>query len=512
MILFIIGTILIAVSTIAFVFINLRIKSTFKKEKEVSIKANKIIKNAKRKAEDFLREAKIQSKEDALKIKNELEKESKERHKELIEIEKKLLKKEDHVDSKERTIEKREVEIYEKQQYITKQKRKLDEIYGKQVEILEKITSLGKKEAKEMLLNNLEREVRNDAAKFIKEAEEMANKIAIKKSREIIATAIQRCAVDNVVEISTSIVQLPGDDMKGRIIGREGRNIRAFETLTGIDLIVDDTPETVVLSGFDPIRREIAKLTLQKLVYDGRIHPTRIEEIYKQSKKNLEETIMEIGESTALKVDVQNLSPKIIYLIGRLNYRTSYGQNILQHSIEVAHISSMIAQELGVNTRLARRAGFLHDLGKAIDFEKEGTHAQLGAEFASKNGENDEVVHAILAHHEEVKPQTIEALLVAAADAISASRPGARRESIEAYVKRLEKLENLATNFEGVEKAFAIQSGREIRIMVKPEIINDKMSAKLARDIVKKIENELEYPGTILVTIIRETRFQDTAK
>lgn len=483
-----------------------------KKEKEVEARTAKLVKEAERAAEDIRREALIQSKEEMLKIRNEAENELKERREKQLLQENRLIQKEEHLDVREAHLETKEGELQKKTASVEKQQQDIEVVYQKQIEILEKVAQLGREDAKKMLLEHLDREVKFEAAKIIKETEELAQKTSVRKAREIIATAIQRCAVDNVVEITTSVVALPNDEMKGRLIGREGRNIRAFETLTGIDLIIDDTPETVVLSGFDPIRREIAKLTLEKLIQDGRIHPTRIEDIYNQAKKDLEAIIMDIGERSALEADVQNLSQNIIYLLGRLHYRTSYGQNVLQHSIEVAHIASLMAQELNVNVRLARRAGLLHDIGKAIDFEREGTHAQLGADFAVKNGENEEVIHAILAHHEETKPQTIEAILVAAADAISASRPGARRESIEAYIKRLETLENLAISFSGVEKAFAIQSGREIRVMVKPDIINDKLASKLARDIVKKIESELEYPGTIKVTVIRETRVQEVAK
>ncbi len=493
------------------VFLLTKEQSVLKKERDTKQQSVKILKEAERKAEDIRRESILQSKEELHLKKNELEDEARKERDKIASAENRLIQKEENLDKKEANLDLLTHDNKRKEESLQKRNEELDKIFEEQSNVLENISGLSKDEAKKMLLDHMEREVKYDASKMIKETEELAQKTALKKSREIIATAIQRCAVDNVVEVTTSVVTLPSDDMKGRIIGREGRNIRAFETLTGIDLIIDDTPEAVVLSGFDPIRREIAKLTLSKLVTDGRIHPTRIEDVYNQAKKELELNIMELGEKTALDADVQNLSQEIIYLLGRLNYRTSYGQNVMQHSIEVAHLSSLMAQELGVNVRLARRAGLLHDLGKSFDFEKEGTHAQLGAEFAKKHGENDEVVHAILAHHEEVQPQTIEAIIVAAADAISASRPGARRESIEAYVKRLENLENLATSFNGVDKAFAIQSGREIRVMVKPDVINDKLSPKLARDIVKKIENELEYPGTIKVTVIRETRIQEVA-
>ena len=504
-------TIIIAILLVTAYVLYIKDNSIFKREKDAKQIAGKIIKEAERKAEDIKRESILEAKEEFLQKKNELEDEVKKERDKFLTVENRLIQKEENLDKKEANLDLLTNENKKKEEALAKRDEEIDKLYQEQSVVLENISKLSKDEAKKLLLDNMEREIKYEASKMIKETEELAQKTALKKSREIIATAIQRCAVDNVVEVTTSVVALPGDDMKGRIIGREGRNIRAFETMTGIDLIIDDTPEAVVLSGFDPIRREIARITLTKLVSDGRIHPSRIEELYNQAKKDLEITIMDLGEKTAMEADVQNLSQEIIYLLGRLNYRTSYGQNVMQHSIEVAHLASLMAQELGVNVRLARRAGLLHDLGKSFDFEKEGTHALLGAEFAKKHGENDEVVHAILAHHEEVKPQTIEAILVAAADAISASRPGARRESIEAYVKRLENLETLATSFSGVEKAFAIQSGREIRVMVKPDIINDKLTPKLARDIVKKIENELEYPGTIKVTVIRETRVQEIA-
>ncbi|MEI7941661.1 MAG: ribonuclease Y [Candidatus Riflemargulisbacteria bacterium] len=503
--------IIIAILLVTAYVLYVKDNSIFKREKDAKQVAARILKEAERKAEDIKRESILEAKEEFLQKKNELEDEVKKERDKFLTIENRLIQKEENLDKKEANLDLLTNENKKKEEALAKRDEEIDKLYQEQSVVLENISKLSKDEAKKLLLDNMEREIKYEASKMIKETEELAQKTALKKSREIIATAIQRCAVDNVVEVTTSVVALPGDDMKGRIIGREGRNIRAFETMTGIDLIIDDTPEAVVLSGFDPIRREIARITLTKLVSDGRIHPSRIEELYNQAKKDLEITIMDLGEKTAMEADVQNLSQEIIYLLGRLNYRTSYGQNVMQHSIEVAHLASLMAQELGVNVRLARRAGLLHDLGKSFDFEKEGTHALLGAEFAKKHGENDEVVHAILAHHEEVKPQTIEAILVAAADAISASRPGARRESIEAYVKRLENLETLATSFSGVEKAFAIQSGREIRVMVKPDIINDKLTPKLARDIVKKIENELEYPGTIKVTVIRETRVQEIA-
>lgn len=508
----ILAGVLIAIFAGGLYWISIKNAGVGRKEKDAESRATKILKDAERNAEDVRREALIQGKEEIHRLRNELEDEMRERRDKQLLIESRVLQREEHLDQREAHFEVREGELTQKKTALDRQQADLDIVYKQQVEILEKVAGLSQEEAKKLLLENLERDLKYEASKMIKETEDMATKTAQRKAREIIATAIQRCASDNVVELTTSVVTLPSDEMKGRLIGREGRNIRAFETMTGIDLIIDDTPEAVILSGFDPIRREIARQTLRKLVADGRIHPTRIEEVYEQCKKELEANIVEIGERTAMELDIQDISPQILYLLGRLHYRTSYGQNQLSHSVEVAHVASLMAQELGVNPRLACRAGLLHDIGKAIDFEREGTHAGLGAAFAHKHGENDEVVHAILAHHEEQKPQTIEAILVAAADAVSASRPGARRESVEAYVKRLENLELLAVSFQGVEKAFAIQSGREVRVMVKPDIINDKLSAKLAHDIVRKIESELEYPGTIKVTVIRETRVTDVAK
>ncbi len=363
-----------------------------------------------------------------------------------------------------------------------------------------------------MLLSNIEKDVEKDAALLIIRAEELAKKEADKRAKEIITTAIQRCAVDHVVETTTTAVELPNDEMKGRIIGREGRNIRAFETATGVDLIVDDTPEAVILSSFDPLRREIAKLTLQKLIADGRIHPARVEEMHEKAKQEIKAAIWEFGERAAVETDVHGIPPVLIQLLGRLRFRKSYGQNVLQHSIECSHLAGMLAAELNVNVKLAKRAGLLHDIGKAIDQEVEGTHTKLGVMFAQKAGESPEVLHAIEAHHGDVEAKTIEAVLVAVSDAISASRPGARRDTLEQYVKRLESLETLAKSFEGVEKVYAIQAGREIRVIVKPDKIDDIMAAKLAHDIAKKIESELEYPGEVKVTVIREIRAQDIAK
>ncbi len=495
-----------------YIFLKLKGSRLDERISDLQKKAENIIHEANQKSEKIVKDAEIKGRDEIIKGHRELEDEIRERRGEQQVVEKRLLQKEEHLETREIYLAEKDVDLQKKNEESEKLKTKLDGIYKQQIEVLEKVANMDRAAARTQLLQTMEREVKKDMALMIKDVEAEAQKTAQRKARDIVAQAIQRCAMDHVVDLTTSVVQLPNDDMKGRIIGREGRNIRAFETCTGVDLVVDDTPEAVVLSAFDPIRRELARRTLLKLLEDGRIHPARIEEVYAKVKQDLLNFIMEKGEQVALEMDVINVSPKIVELIGRLYFRTSFGQNVLAHSIEVAHIASFIAQELGVNSRLAKRAAFLHDIGKAIDFEQEGTHARLGADFAAKHGESEEVVHAILAHHEEIPAQTVEAIIVLAADAVSAARPGARRESIEAYIKRLQKLEAIANSYPGVEKCFAIQAGREIRIMVKPDVLDDTGSYKLSRDVAKKIENELEYPGTIKVTVIRESRYQETAK
>ncbi|GBR77560.1 ribonuclease Y [Candidatus Termititenax dinenymphae] len=480
--------------------------------KEADQKVKKKLSEAELIAENIIKSAEIKNKDEMLKLRNEFEKEIKDRRGELNQIEQRLTQKEVRIDEKEINLLNKDKTVTELKTALETKQQKLDALYNESADRLEKIASLSKEEAKKQLLESLEQELKSQSSKMISDYEEEAKRSGEKKARDIVALAIKRCAIDNIVENTTSIVELPSDDMKGRIIGREGRNIRTFEQMTGIDVVVDDTPEVVILSGFDPIRREIARLTLKQLVTDGRIHPARIEETVEKMRKDLSKKVQETGEKVALELDVQNLSPKAYDLIGRLAYRTSYGQNCLQHSIEVAHISGLIAQELGVNHSLAKRAGLLHDIGKAIDFENEGTHAKLGGAVLKKLGESDEVIHAVLAHHEEVQPSTIEAIIVMVSDAISAARPGARREAIESYIKRMEKLEQIANSFNGVEKSFAIQAGREIRVMVKPDVVDDSTALKTARDIARKIEAELEYPGQIKVSVIRETRVQDFAK
>ncbi|KAF0134954.1 MAG: uncharacterized protein FD145_335 [Candidatus Saganbacteria bacterium] len=474
--------------------------------------AKRILEDAKREAETKRKEAILDLKEEAVKLRRDFDQETKERKQELSGIERRLLQREEHLEKKEKINDAEEKKIKEKADELAKIREELQKGHEKQIQELEKISGLPKEEARKVLLESLGKDVERDAALIIKRKEEEIKKDAEKMAREILATAIQRCAVDHVVETTTTMVELPSDDMKGRIIGREGRNIRAFETKTGVDLIVDDTPEAVILSSFDPLRRETARLTLSKLIVDGRIHPARVEEMYEKSKLELKAAMWEHGESATIECDVHGLPPVLIQLLGRLHYRTSYGQNVLQHSKEVSHLAGMVAAELGVNIKLAKRAGLLHDIGKAIDQEVEGTHTKLGALFAQKAGESAEVIHAIEAHHEDIPAQSIEAILVLVSDAISAARPGARRDTLEAYVKRLEKLEAVAKAFEGVERVFAIQAGREVRVIVQPEKIDDQMAPKLAYDIAKKIESDLEYPGEIKVTVIRETRSQEIAK
>lgn len=474
--------------------------------------AKRIMEDAKKEAERVRKEAMLEAKDEAIRQRVEMEREIKERKGELTGTERRLQSREDHLENKEKNLEGRESQIKKAEEELIKLKDTLGKVQGQLIVELEKVAALSREDAKKELLSRLDKELEIEASKKIKANEEEIKKESEKRAREILATAIQRCAVDHVVETTTSVVELPSDDMKGRIIGREGRNIRAFETLTGVDLIVDDTPEAVILSSFDPLRRETAKLTLQKLIADGRIHPARVEEMNEKAKQELKAAMWEHGERAAMETGVHGLPPVIIQLLGRLHYRTSYGQNVLQHSVEMAHLAGMLASELGVNVNLAKRAALLHDIGKAIDQETEGTHTRLGVVFAEKAGESPEVLHAIEAHHGDVDPKTIEAVIVQVCDTISAGRPGARRDTLEAYVKRLEKLETVAKSFDGVERVYAISAGREIRIIVQPDRINDDLAAKLAHDVAKKIEAELEYPGEVRVTVIRETRSSDVAR
>ncbi len=475
-------------------------------------KAKHIIEDAQKAAEGKKREALVEAKEEIHKNRVEYEKEVRERRNEISRQERRIQQKEETLDKKTEALEQKEEQLAKKNKELDGQREEIKKLKDTQIELLEKISGLTAEEAKEYLLKNIESEVRHETAMMIKEIEGQAKEEADKRAKNILGLAIQKCAADHVAETTVSVVPLPSEDMKGRIIGREGRNIRTLETLTGIDLIIDDTPEAVILSGFDPIRREVARVALEKLIVDGRIHPARIEEMVDRAKKEVDATIKQEGEQATFETGVHGLHPEVIKLLGKLHFRTSYGQNVLKHAIEVSHLSGLLAGELGADIMLAKRAGLLHDLGKAVDHETEGTHVTIGVDLAKKYKENQEVIHAIHAHHGDIEATTLVASIVQAADAISAARPGARRENIETYIKRLEKLEEIADSFKGVDKSYAIQAGREIRIMVKPEAVNDDDAVILARDIVKRIESELQYPGQIKVNVIRETRAVDYAK
>lgn len=474
--------------------------------------AKSIVSEAEKTAASKKRELKLEAKEEIQKLRADLDKEVKERRNELSRQERRLNQKEETLDKKTDTLERKDQSLSSKLKSLEKKEQEINELKNKQTAELERISGMTREEAKDILLKGIEARTRHEAAVMVKEIEQEARDTAERKAKNIVALSIQKVAADHVAETTVSVVNLPNDEMKGRIIGREGRNIRTLETLTGVDLIIDDTPEAVVISSFDPIRREVAKVALEKLIVDGRIHPARIEETVEKSRKEVEAIIKQEGENASFETGVHGLHPELIKLLGKLKYRTSYGQNVLKHSIEVAHLAGVMAGELGADIATAKRAGLLHDIGKAVDHEVEGSHVTIGADIAKKYRENKEVIHAIMAHHGDVEPQTIVASLVQAADAISAARPGARRENLETYIKRLEKLEEIANEFEGVEKSYAIQAGREIRIMVKPQMINDDGMVMVAKDIVKRIENELEYPGQIKVSLIRETRAVDYAK
>lgn len=474
--------------------------------------AKNMILDAEKKSETINKEILLEAKEEAHKLRNEVDKEVRERRAEIQRSERRLIQKEESLDKKIENIEKKEEGIAKKEQSLNDKKADLEKKIAKQTEELERISGITTEEAKQILLANTEKEVRHDASVMIKQIETKAKEEADKKAKEIITGAIQRCAADHVAESTVSVVALPNDEMKGRIIGREGRNIRAIETLTGVDLIIDDTPEAVIVSGFDPVRREIARLALEKLIVDGRIHPARIEEMVDKAEKEVAQIIKEEGEQATFEVGIYNLHPELVKLLGRLKYRTSYGQNVLKHSVEVAHLAGLMASELGLDVKLAKRAGLLHDIGKALDHEFEGTHVDIGIEVLKKYKESEAVINGMAAHHGDYEPKSMEAILIAAADALSAARPGARRETLDAYIKRLEKLEEIANTTQGVDKSFAIQAGREIRIIAKPDEINDEDIVLLAREISKKIESELEYPGQIKVNVVRETRAIDYAK
>ncbi|APR02005.1 ribonuclease Y [Clostridium botulinum] len=487
-------------------------KKAKEKLSEASKEARRLKEEAERDAEAKKKEAILEAKEEAHKLRAEVERENRERRNEVQRLERRIIQKEEALDKKSEALENKEEALNKKQQKIEDVETHMEELHEKQRIELERISGLTTEQAKEFLLEQVRKEVKHETAVMIKEIETKAKEEADKRAREVITYAIQRCAADHVAETTVHVVNLPNDEMKGRIIGREGRNIRTLETLTGVDLIIDDTPEAVILSGFDPIRREVARIALEKLIVDGRIHPARIEEMVEKAKKEVEVSIKEEGEQATFETGIHGLHIELIRLLGRLKYRTSYGQNVLKHSIEVSHLAGLMASELGIDPTLAKRVGLLHDIGKAVDHEVEGPHAIIGSEIAKKYRESALVVNAIGAHHGDMEPQSLEAILVQAADAISAARPGARRETLEAYIKRLEKLEEIANECEGVEKSYAIQAGREIRIMVKPEVLDDTGCIEMARNIVKQIESELEYPGQIKVNVIRETRAIEYAK
>ena len=475
-------------------------------------KSREIIDEALKVAETKKKEALLEAKEENLKAKNELDKEIKERRAEVQRYERRVLSKEENLDKKADAMEKKEASLASKEESLRKRTAEVEELFAKEQEELEKISGLTSEQAKEYLLKSVEEDVKHDTAKLIKELESKAKEEADKKAKEYVVTAIQRCAADHVAETTVSVVQLPSDEMKGRIIGREGRNIRTLETMTGVELIIDDTPEAVVLSGFDPVRREVARIALERLIVDGRIHPARIEEMVEKAQKEVENMMREEGEAACLEVGIHGIHPELVKLLGKMKFRTSYGQNALKHSIEVAQLSGLLASEIGVDVRMAKRAGLLHDIGKSVDHEMEGSHIQLGAELCKKYKESATVINAVESHHGDVEPTSLISCIVQAADTISAARPGARRETLETYTNRLKQLEDITNTFKGVDKSFAIQAGREVRIMVVPEQISDDDMVLLARDVSKRIEEELEYPGQIKINVIRESRVTDYAK
>ena len=489
-----------------------RIKVVEAKIGSAEEKAREIIDEALKTAETKKREALLEAKEESLKTKNELEKETKERRAEVQRYEKRVLAKEETLDRKMEALEKKESKLAVKEAELDRIKSEAEELHGRQLQELEKISGLTSEQAKEYLLKTVEDEVKHETAMLVKELESKAKEEADKKAKDYVVTAIQKCAADHVAETTISVVQLPNDEMKGRIIGREGRNIRTLETLTGVDLIIDDTPEAVILSGFDPIRREVARIALEKLIVDGRIHPARIEEMVEKAQKEVEVMIREEGEAATLEVGVHGIHPELVRLLGKMKFRTSYGQNALKHSIEVAQLSGLLAGEIGVDIRMAKRAGLLHDIGKSVDHEMEGSHIQIGVDLCRKHKESPIVINAVESHHGDVEPESLIACIVQAADTISAARPGARRETLETYTNRLKQLEDISNGFKGVDKSFAIQAGREVRIMVVPDQVSDADMILLARDISKQIESELEYPGQIKVNVIRESRVTDYAK
>ena len=508
----IIATILISGIIFIPIGVLIRKKAAESKISSAESEAKRLLENANREAENIKKEEIFKAKEEIMKSRDELDKEIRERRGEVQSQERRLIQKEENLEKRSEMFERKERELEKEEKELDQKKDDIQEIFNRQMQELQRISGLSSEEAKKQLLSELEKQLTNEKAILIKEVETKAKEDANKNAKEILSYAIQKCAADHTSETTVSIVNLPNDDMKGRIIGREGRNIKALETLTGIDLIIDDTPDAVIISGFDPLRREVAKLALEKLIDDGRIHPAKIEEMVEKAKEEIEATIKSEGERATLETGVMGLNPDIVRLIGKLKYRTSYGQNVLNHSIEVSNLARIMAEELGLDSTRARRAGLLHDIGKALDHDMEGTHIELGVEVLRKYKENELVINAVEAHHGDVEPKTLEAVLVQAADAISASRPGARRETLEAYIKRLQNLEEIANSFEGVDKSFAIQAGREVRIVVKPEKVSDAEMTVLARDIAKKVESDMEYPGQIKVNVIRESRAIEYAK
>ena len=508
----IIAAVLISLAIGAIIGIAYRKKVAESKIHSAEEEAKKIVNMAKVEAENLKKTKIIEAKEEIVNSRNELDQEIKERRGEVQRQETRLIQKEENLERRAENYEKKEENLNKREKELEEEQQKIENLRNQELKELQKIASLSREEAKHILLKEVEKDITAEKAAIIREANQKVKDDVKKNAKELLTYAVQKCAADHSQETTVSIVALPSDEMKGRIIGREGRNIKALETLTGVDLIIDDTPEAVVLSGFDPLRREVAKIALEKLIEDGRIHPAKIEEVVEKAKQELEETIKEEGERAVLETGVIGLHPDIVKLIGKLKYRTSYGQNVLNHSIEVSNLARIMAEELGLDAKLARRAGLLHDIGKALDHDMEGTHVEIGVEILKKYKENPLVINAVEAHHEDVEPQTLEAVLIQAADAISASRPGARRETLEAYIKRLQNLEEIADSFDGVEKSFAIQAGREVRIIVKPDKINDDQMTILARDVAKKVENEMDYPGQIKVNVIRETRTVEYAR
>lgn len=505
-------TLVIAVPATAVIAINYQKKMVEAKLGNADEKAREIIDEALKTAETKKRESLLEVKEESIRTKNELDKEIKERRAEAQRYERRVQQKEENIDKKADAIEKKEASLAQKEEALSKQREEISKLSEQRLQELERISGLTSEQAKDYLLKIVEDEVKHETAVMVKEMESRAKEEADKKAKEYVVTAIQKCAADHVSETTISVVQLPNDEMKGRIIGREGRNIRTLETMTGVDLIIDDTPEAVILSGFDPIRREVARIALEKLIVDGRIHPARIEEMVEKAQKEVEVMMKEEGEAATLEVGVHGIHPELVRLLGKMKFRTSYGQNALKHSIEVAQLSGLLAAEMGLDVRMAKRAGLLHDIGKAVDHEMEGSHIQLGVELCRKYKEGPVVINAVESHHGDVEAQTLIACLVQAADTISAARPGARRETLETYTTRLKQLEDITNNFKGVDKSFAIQAGREIRVMVVPEQVSDDDMVLMARDIAKRIEFELEYPGQIKVNVIRESRVTDYAK